>query len=244
VIAALRADPRYARRRRRTWIILAVGLLLSVLTIYFSLANRQVESPGHYKVSAPALALLFAGICVLMVCVVFGVATLASGGRMDRRVHALWTGKVGALLFRVACWRLPSLAGATTGTSTAHGAATLIDSLDSATRRRLRHARAVLGRLDGALGELQRREQELQAAVSDVKAGGAPAAGTASGRQQALLQDLDRARQAAVDRRLAIVATVENVRLAVLRLKSGLGASDEVERELADAGRLLDEKPA
>jgi serine/threonine-protein kinase len=244
VIAALRADPRYARRRRRTWIILAGGLLLSVLTIYLSLSNRQVESPGRYKVSAPALALLFAGICVLMVCVVFGVATLASAGRMDRRAHALWTGRIGALLFRLACWRLPTLAGATTTAASAHSATTLIDGLDSATRRRLRHARTILGRLDGALGELQRREQELQAAANDVKAGGAPGAATAGGRQQALLQDLDRARQAVVDRRLAIVSTVENVRLALLRLKSGLGASDDVERELADAGRLLDEKPA
>ncbi len=63
---------------------------------------------------------------------------------------------------------------------------------------------------------------------------------TASGRQQALLDDLDRARREVVERRVAILGALENIRLSLVRVKSRIGSADGAERELAEAARLLE----
>jgi hypothetical protein len=54
------------------------------------------------------------------------------------------------------------------------------------------------------------------------------------------LDDLDRARRAVADRRIALLGVLEGVRLALIRLRSGLGTPEGVEAELAAATRLLD----
>jgi hypothetical protein len=61
-----------------------------------------------------------------------------------------------------------------------------------------------------------------------------------SDRQRALLDDLDRARRSVAERRVAVLGALEAVRLAIIRVKSGLGTPDGVEAELAAATRLLD----
>ncbi|HXI20624.1 MAG TPA: serine/threonine-protein kinase, partial [Gemmatimonadales bacterium] len=107
VIAANRADPRFGRRRRNRWLGILSVLVLSVTVIVLALWNRTEVRPGHYKVSTAAFWAAFVALCVLMGTFVFAMATLASSGRLDRRLHRLWSGPVGRFLFRIASWRLP-----------------------------------------------------------------------------------------------------------------------------------------
>jgi hypothetical protein len=240
VVEAMRADPRYAGRQRRKLLLFLAGISLSVLIGILALTGRRQTGPTSYTVSPPAMFALILAVCLSMICMVFGVATLASTGRFERRLHALWVGKAGQLLFRLGAWRLQGthLAG---GALTRHGALTMLDSLDADSRRRLPRARVVLERLEGGLEGLERREQELLAAVTEAKASAPTQPASLSDRQRVLLDDLDRARRAVVEKRTAMLAALENIRLSLVRLKSRLGTAEDVERELAEATRLLQE---
>jgi serine/threonine-protein kinase len=239
VIEAMYADPRYARRRRARLLALFGGFALSIVTAAAAFSGRRQTGPNAYTVSTPALVALFLAVCLAMICLVMAMAMLATSGRFDRRLHRLWTGRVGATLFRMACWRLSDLPGATTTLVGSRGAATLLTSLDPALRRRLPGARATLERLDSALADLDRREQELRAAATEAKVNAPSLPGAVASQQQTLLNDLDRARSALVDRRLEILAALENIRLSLVRLKSGLGTPDIVKGELVEADRLV-----
>jgi hypothetical protein len=232
VLAALLADPRRARRRRMRLLALVGIGVVAVLAGSLALSNRVEVAPGSYRVSSTAMAVFFVAIVVGMVCLVLAVATIASAGGLDRRLHRLWSGRVGALLFRLGSWRLPTQ-GRGGAAQARTGAATLFDSLDRGLRRRLGQARGTLARVDGALARLEQRELELQSAAREARAH-TPTPGLATGdRQQALLEELDRARAAVVERRVALLAALENVRLALVRAKSGLGTTEDVERELS-----------
>jgi serine/threonine-protein kinase len=240
VVAAQRADPRFARRRRSKWLILLAGFTLSVVTFVAAFSGRREVSPGHFVVSTPALIALFFAVCLLMTCVVFAVATLAASGAMDRRLHSLWTGRIGQFLFALGSWRLKDEDPKGGAVSTRQGMLTLFESLESASKRRLAGLRRTVGRLEGALEELDRREQGFLAAAAEAKAGTPTLPGTLADQQRVLLDDLNRARGAVADRRVALLGALEGVRLALIRLRSGLGTPEGVEAELAAATRLLD----
>jgi eukaryotic-like serine/threonine-protein kinase len=240
VLSAMRADPRHARRRRRRWLILLAGFALSIGTIVIALATGHETSPGAFKVSTPALLASFAALCVFMVCLVFSAATVASSGRFDRRLHALWTGGVGKLLFRLGTWRLSDLSPNAAATPGTRGAQTLLDTLEGDSRRRLAKARVTLERLEGEIERLERRERELEAAATEARVNAPSLPGTSTERQQALQADLDRARREAGERRVTMLGALENIRLALVRLKSKIGTPEDVERDLAEADRLLD----
>jgi serine/threonine-protein kinase len=232
VIAAQEADPRYRARRRRRKLILLGTFVVSVLTIIGILATGQEVAPGQHKVSFPALVVLFFALCVAMACIVFGAAMVSSSGRMDRRMHRLWTGKVGKQLFRLASWRLGE-GSAPAISQGSHGALTLLDALPGETRRKLARTRVVLERLEGELEHLERRDIELEAAAGEAKAGGS------SNRQKELLADVEKARRQTAEKRAAVLSALENVRLALVRVKSRIGGADDVERELNEASRLM-----
>jgi hypothetical protein len=237
VIAALRADPRFPARRRRRWAILALTFVVSVVTMVAVLSGSVEASPGHRTVSAPAMVALLLAMCFLMGSIIFAIATLASAGRIDRRVHRLWTGRIGQALYRLASWRMDH-EGPASAPSVTRGAMTLLEALPPEVRRRLAKARPVLERLEQELTRLDQRDRELEAAAADARAGGAPATGTSTDRQQALLSDLDQARRQNGERRIAVLTGLENVRLALVRVKGGIGTADDVDRELAQAARL------
>ncbi len=238
VIAAMQADPRYGRRRRRRWLIIGTAFTLATATIAVVLANSVEASPGHHTVTTPQVSLLLVAMCVGMGSIVFAAATLASGGRLDRRLHRLWTGRLGQFLYRAGAWRIGDDLSAA-GPAVTRGAMTLLEALPADTRRRLARARQVLEGLEEALGRLDRRERELDVAASDARAGAATGSGATGERQRALLAELDQARRTLAERRIGILTALENVRLALVRVKSGLGTTDDVDQELADAARLV-----
>jgi hypothetical protein len=224
-------------------LIVLAGLAVSALSMVVALSGGREVRPGHYVVSSPALVALILAVCLAMFCLVFGVATLAASGRLDRRLHRIWTGKAGQLLFRLGSWRL-RVDGLKGGQGAGRqGTLTLLETLDSASRRRLAGVRRVVGRLEGALEGLDRREQDFLRAAAEAKGSSPSLPGAVSDRQRALLDDLDRARRSVADRRVAVLGALEAVRLALIRVRSGLGTPEGVEAELAAATRLL-ETPA
>ncbi len=239
VIAAARADPRHARRRRRRWLILLGGFALSIVTMAIAFWGRTEKATGGYTVSSRALIALFAGLCLFMVCVVFSAATVAASGRLDRRMHRMWTGRVGKLLYRLATWRLDEPAATVASAPGSRGALTLLDTLPGETRRRLGKVRVVLEQLEAEVERLERRNVELEAAATEARVNAPSLPGGSGDRQRALQEDLDRARQQTGERRVAVLGALENVRLSLVRVKSGIGTPEDVERELAEVDSLL-----
>jgi serine/threonine-protein kinase len=238
VVAATQADPRYGRRRRNRLLALFGGFVLSVAIAVLAATSGTETEPGRFRVSPFALYVTAIAVCAGMVFLVLAIGILASSGRIDRRIHRLWTGKVGAALYRLASWRIPHPA-TTNAPAGGRGAATLFTSLDPTLKRRLPGAKATLARLDKALADLDLREQGLEAAATEAKLNAPTLPGAVSAQQQTLLNDLDRARREVVERRVGMLGALENIRLALVRLKSGLGATDLVEAELREAERLL-----
>jgi hypothetical protein len=93
--------------------------------------------------------------------------------------------------------------------------------------------------VEGEVERLERRDRELLAAMTEAKVSAPTLPGGTGDRQRALLDDLEQARQNTAEQRLRLLGALENVRLALVRVKSGIGAPEEVERELGEAARLL-----
>ncbi len=238
VLAAQLADPRFRRRRRRKLLTLLGGMVLAVSIIAMGIWSGEKRASGSYQVSSGMLLLMGIAGSVGMVCLVFTAATLASGGRMDRRMHRIWTGPAGQFLYRLGSWRLGERGGAG-GPITRHGALTLLAGLERGERRSLGGCAAALERLEAELERLDRRERELVGALTEAKAGSPTHSAPVGQRQQQLLGDLEQARREVLDRRTAVLGGLENIRLALVRLKSRLGVPEDVEREVAEATRLL-----
>jgi hypothetical protein len=160
---------------------------------------------------------------------------------LSRRIFA---GRLGRWFFRATGWRMRAQDGTPAGaTPSRHGALTLLDTLQGDDKKRLGKARVGLERLEGEIERLQRREKELDAAIIEAKVNAPTLPGGVSSGQQALLDDLERARRAASERRVTILGTLENIRLSLVRVKSRIGTADDTRRELIEAIRLLDSTP-
>ena len=236
--AALRAAPNAAKRARRRWIIMLGLALLSAGLFAFAFSQRR-RIEDHYAVTVPGVIALFIGVCLGMGTLVSAVAAKSRAGKLDRRLHQLWIGPVGAWLYRVASRGVyANEGGAAMGTPSRHGALTLLDTLVGEPKKQLSKARAGLERLEAEVERLGRREKELEAAIVEAKADAPTLPSGPNGRQQALVDDLERARREALDRRVLILGSLENVRLAMLRVKSGIGGVAAVEKELEAAASL------
>ena len=171
---------------------------------------------------------------------------------------AFWLGGFGRAFFRLAARGVRvggdagggGPGGATPGRrgiSTTQRVAALIDSLPPEARKRLKDAREVVARLDAAARAQERRERELDEAIAESGAeqpplpADAPASdGAIRARRTQLADELRAARATAAERRGAALAAIENVRLALLRTRSGLGTPDDTARELAEARALAE----
>lgn len=239
VVEALEADPRYQTRRRKRWLLLLAGLVLSIASVPLLLSTGVRESSARYTVPMPALVGIFLAFCLFMVCIVFAAATVAASGKMDRRLHALWTGPVGKALYRIGTFRLGQEPSGPTPAPGSRGAMTLLEALPAGARKRLSKARVTLERLESELERLNRREVELNSAAAEAKLSAPTGVGVSRDGQRALLDDIEKARQQVAGRRLAVLSSLEDVRLALVRVKSSIGTAEDVERELAEASQLL-----
>ena len=241
--AAERLDPMSRVRQSRMKRLMIFTFITGVGGFIFVFKNLRVHvAEGRYSISQ-------AGGVILIACTVLiglGMALLmmnqSRASAVDRMITSLWSGPVGRGLFRAANWRLHlDGARAPDGVSVGSAAAsplTIIATLPAATRRDLSDAKTQITRLTAVMIALAEREHSLEAALAEA---GDTTPGTDPGlqaRRLELVRDLATARLEATAKRERLSAALENVRLQLLRLKSGLGSAGDVAQELTAAARI------
>lgn len=151
----------------------------------------------------------------------------------------VWGGPVGRFLFRLAglgVRRGPGVApGRPTELAIAFAADALFEELPRETRR-------ALGDVPEAVRRLERRAHEIRSRVDEINRTLAQAKPTAAtppdARHQALVADLEAARDTAQGRLAQVVAALETVRLDLLRLRAGAGSVESVTADLSAAREI------
>jgi hypothetical protein len=147
----------------------------------------------------------------------------------------LWTGPIGRLLFRIARAVLPkraipqAMTHRPTELAIAMAAEQLFAELPKATRKHLGDLPAVVHRLEGDAQRMRTRLEELQ----DVVADGPVQNGVDSSDRvaRALREERDTVQKQLAD----VVAALENIRLGLLRLRSGSGSVQSLTTDLGAA---------
>ena len=230
--AALRAAPDYNQRRRMRAVLLALSGLFAVLLLLFALSQKR-PPPGHIFTPIGTVALVL-GIAVAMGTLVFTIAGVARSGRMDRRMHGLWTGPVGRFLFWLGSLGLEQHG---TGSTPSAGPRTLLEDLPREQRHRSARFRALFDQVDRELERLAQRDLELTDTLDQVREPTSTSGGGIAVKHETLIRDLEQAQRGTSDRRLELLSALENARLGLLRLKSKVGDADELERELEETLR-------
>jgi serine/threonine-protein kinase len=245
--ASLRGSLADEERRGRRQAGVLLGGLLGVALVWWSLTRLRLALPdGGHRLEPVGIAL--SGLGVMLVA--FAVVTTAADPRrttpFERLGVRLWTGGVGRLIFRIArrgvrtatgerpprVARAGAVASATVLTPLA-----LFDSLPKHLRAALDGVRVAISRLESEATALAARETELDAALVEARASPMPVGAPAvlAARHAALVDDLAEARRATGERRALLVSTAENVRLQLIRVRSGLASRDDVLAELRAA---------
>jgi serine/threonine protein kinase len=230
--AALRAAPDYNQRRRMRAVLLALSGLVAVLLLLFALSQKR-PPPGHIFTPIGTVALVL-GIAVGMGTLVFTVAGVARSGRMDRRMHGLWTGPVGRFLFWLGSLGLEQHG---TGSTPSAGPRTLLEDLPREQRHRSARFRTLFDQVDRELERLAQRDLELTDTLDQVRGPTSTSGVGVAVRHETLIRDLEQAQRVTSDRRLELLGALENARLGLLRLNSKVGDADELERELEETLR-------
>ncbi len=230
--AALRAAPDYNQRRRMRAVLLALSGLVAVLLLLFALSQKR-PPPGHIFTPIGTVALVL-GIAVGMGTLVFTMAGVARSGRMDRRMHGLWTGPVGRFLFWLGSLGLVQHG---TGATPSAGPRALLEDLPREQRHRSARFRTLFDQIDRQLERLAQRDNELTDTLDQVSGATPTSGGGVAVKHETLIRDLEQAQRVTSDRRLELLGALENARLGLLRLKSKVGDADELERELEETLR-------
>ena len=237
-----RANPKAHARDRQRLLTIVVSFALSVFLFWFTIRFIRVRTDGqHYHVGLLGLAVIAVAAALFGLAIGLLMMNPVRSAGLDRLIVRLWTGSVGRAMFRLAGWRLDregELATPQPGTA-ATAPLVLFSALPGAARRELRDAKPRIERLELSLRSLADRERELERALAD--------AGTATpgsdvalhARRGELVSGLSAARDETIVRRERLASALENVRLQLLRLKSGLGAADDVSAELRAAEAVL-----
>ena len=170
-------------------------------------------------------------------------AAEAPVGSLFRRLG----GRSGAT--RPALATAPSVPAAASHTEVllARAADDLFDALPPNVRTQLGPGIEIVEQLREHIAALRQREEQLGAALAQAgqlratSAPGIPGSATQSliDRGAELVNDLERARQHAASRRAAAIAALENIRLQLLRLRTGLATPADLTADL-DAARDLE----
>ncbi|MEP6617670.1 MAG: serine/threonine-protein kinase [bacterium] len=156
-----------------------------------------------------------------------------------------WSGALGARLTAMAGFRLERRAvvpaDRPTELAIAMSAEAIFTSLPRALRDEMGDVPAVLHELEAHARLARARIAEIDASIAEVQHGrGANVAGSAA-RHEALLADMGTQRNAADARLGELVSALENVRLDLLRLRSGGGTVEGITRDIAAARRVGEE---
>ena len=157
---------------------------------------------------------------------------------------SVWAGPMGAQLERMAGFRLGRRAvpaDRPTELAIAMSAESIFITLPRALRDTLGDVPAVLHELEAHARLARARIGEIDASIAEVKHGrGASVTGSAA-RHEALLAELGTQRNVADERLGELVTALENVRLDLLRLRSGGGTVEGITHDIAAARRVGDD---
>ena len=229
------------RARRRSLNSLVLGLT-SVIGFFVVVFKMRVAHPGGGHSVTPVGILMLLGSAVLFGIAISTVVTNQTRASLvEGMVTRFWSGPIGGAFFRFAAWRAAGQPVATVVrvTTPAGDAITAIDALPAGDRRRLGGARRLLEQLQAELARLAARDAELDGAISGASTGAITTDPALAARRQALVDELTGARRDAADRKARVEAVIENTRLQLVRVKSGLAPADVVADELRTATALL-----
>ena len=181
-----------------------------------------------------------------------GVLGLAFPGRRIRSEHWLsrlrgrfWDGRGGALLARIASWRLRRVAAdglvhRPTELAIGGAADALFDSLPRAVRTRLKDVPDVIRSLEEQARLARDRVQATESLLADAEAFDVPG-GADDHYRRGVVEDMRRLRDAAAARLTTVLAALEGIRLDLLRLKAGAARPDSLTATLDAARRFGDD---
>ncbi|HKG94284.1 MAG TPA: serine/threonine-protein kinase [Gemmatimonadaceae bacterium] len=241
------AEVELARRARapqgRGWLWCVLGGVASVavaLVLKRMLPQTPVLLKARHVLAGFGGGLLGLGLMLRVMGTRRAVSRVAQFG------SRVWLGRSGRVFFAwatrgsraSAADRGAGAARAAAAATTTQRVAALLESLPPDARKRLRDVHDVVARLDAAARALERRERELEEVEQEAAAGAGGGGGTLDDRRARIAADLRAARTAAAAGRVRALEAIEEIRLSLLRVRSGLGTADEMAQELGAAREL------
>ncbi len=233
-----RANP-VARKRedRRTRMMLMMFAMSGVGMSSVMTRMREKVGEHTYRINMAGTITSVASAIMFGTAIALLMMNQARSTAVDGRIVRLWISGFGRAVFRLAGWRLDRGEGA--GTQT-HSAATsaplaLIAALPTASRRALGDASGRIESLESTLQALAERQREIENALADAGASVPTGDQDLRVRRDELVQSLGAARDEAIARRQRLASAIENIRVQLLRLKSGVGVPADVATELLAA---------
>ena len=237
------ADSRARKRAaRRLWIILG-GCLYSVLAFVWAVKRtRTLIAPDIYRVSLVGVFLIMSAAVAIGLTLALIIMNSSRVTAFDRFVTWLWSGPVGRVVFRLAARGVTSFAGGSGAAlgSTASSPRVILTSLPPSMRRKLRDAKSRIETLEGVMHDLAGRQRSLDDAIAEAGAGVLGGNQALRSRRTELVDDLSKARTDVIARRERLAGVLENVRLQLLRVRSGVGSPADVAAELNVADVVAD----
>ena len=237
-----RANPKARARERFRTITMLSAFALSGFGFWFTLRFIRVRVDAqHYHTGLLGLTVIAVAAALFGLGIGLFMMNHARSAGLDRLTAYLWMSRAGRSVFRLAGWRLDrGMAPTAPQAGTAITAPlALLSALPGAARRELSDAKRRIERLERSLRVLTDRQRELERALVDAGAAAHGSDAALQARRGELVGGLSTARDETIARRERLASALENVRLQLLRVKSGLGAAADVSTELKAAEAIL-----
>ena len=228
---AFSVNPRPSVLERITRLVAAVGIGVPLVAV--------IVTPSLSTVSRTFVTIMSVLAAIGWPTAIGYLALLQRRRDIDTEFWGkLWTGPIGRWLFRIARTVLPkraipqAMTHRPTELAIAMAAEQLFAELPKATRRLLGDLPAVVHRLEGDAQRMRTRLEELQDVVVEVPARSGEHPSDRVARQ--LREERDTVQKQLAD----AVAALENIRLGLLRLRSGGGSVQSLTTDLAAAGAV------
>jgi serine/threonine-protein kinase len=238
------ADPQIRRREALRRRLMVAFFVIGVSGIWWALRFTRTKINDHlYRITTIGVVTLFAGLGLIGAGLSLMMMSTGRASMLDRLVTAIWSGPIGRGIFRVGAWRLTrpaaGTAGAATSGSITSGPLTILASLPGTSRRELAGAKAKIELLEDALRALGERQVQLENAIAEAGTATPAVDPVVQARRTELVLDLTRARDDAIAKRERLASALENVRLQLIRVKSGVGSPSDVATELTAAQGIV-----
>jgi eukaryotic-like serine/threonine-protein kinase len=229
-------DPAEQKRDTRRRRVIIAGGLYAVLATAYVLKRMRVEyAPGLYRVTLPGTITLFSSAVIFGLSLALLLMNASRASVLDRLAMFAWSSPCGRWVFRRAARGLTPGRTAAPAALTASRPLAIIAGMPGAMRRELKECKSRIQRLEQTLDALANRQRDLDAAIAQADAPTQATTPAMRARHAELLQDLSQSRDATIAKREQLAGALENVRLQLLRVRSGVGSRADVVAELQTA---------